>query len=184
MDVYEAIHERRDIEAFAPECPPREVVERLIEAARWAPNHRMTQPWQFHVVAGAGRDTLGDAIAAGLAATGAAESLATAARSKLMRAPVGVFLVQAARPDDAARDLEDYAACACALQNLLLAAHAEGLVAHTSTGALLEYEGTTQHLGLAPSDRVVALVNIGYLREGATPKAGMRNEPIVHWDWL
>ena len=182
MDIYDAIHGRRDIEAFAPDCPPREVVERLIEAAVWAPNHRMTQPWRFHVLAGQGRDDLAEAIAGWVASSGAAEGIATAARSKLMRSPVSLFVTQVGS-GDALRDEEDYAACWCALQNLLLAAHAEGLAAHLSTGGLLGYEATRDYLGLAEGDRVVSLVNLGYPREGAAANAGTRAEPIVRWEW-
>jgi nitroreductase len=100
-----------------------------------------------------------------------------------MRSPVDLILTQVGNPDDAARDLEDYAACACALQNLLLAAHAEGLVAHVSTDRMLGYEATRRYLGLEAADRVVALVNLGYLREGATVKAGVRDAPVVRWEW-
>ncbi len=183
MDVYEAIHTRRDVEAFSDASPSREVIERLIEAARWAPNHRMTQPWRFHVFTGAARDEFADAIAQGLASDGQPESVATAARGKLNRAPVALFLTQAGTPDDAARDLEDYVACGCALQNLLLAAEAEGLAAHTSTDRLSNYAATREYLGMAEGDRVVAIVHLGFLRDGAPEKVGRRDEPIVRWDW-
>jgi nitroreductase len=159
MDVYEAIRTRRDVETFAPETPPREVIEGLIEAATWAPNHRLTEPWRFAVVAGDRRDAMADAIAAWLAAKGDADALATSARAKLMRAPVTVFMIQARTADeDATRDLEDYAACAAALQNLLLSAHAEGLVAHLSTDRMINYDVTRERLALGPHDRIVAMV--------------------------
>ena len=73
MDVYNAIRSRRDyVEEFAEACPPREVIERLIEAATWAPSHRRTEPWRFHVLAGAGRAAMGEAVAVWLAESGEA----------------------------------------------------------------------------------------------------------------
>ena len=66
MDLYTAIHERRDETAWAPETPAREVLERIIEAAVWAPNHRLTEPWRFVVLAGHARSELADAIVAHL----------------------------------------------------------------------------------------------------------------------
>lgn len=182
MELYDVIRGRRDLEAFAPDPPPRAVIERLIEAATWAPNHRRTEPWRFHVLAGSGRDALADAIAAWAAANGMPEGIGTAARSKLLRAPVAIFVTQIAA-DTAEREREEYAACWCALQNLLLAAHAEGLAAHLSTGGILEYEATRTHLDLAPGEQVVSLVNIGIPRADAPAKAGTRNAPIVRWDW-
>ena len=184
MDVYEAIRTRRDIETFAPATPPREVIERLIDAAIWAPSHRLTEPWRFSVVAGDRRDAMADAIGGWLSAKSEPDALATAARAKLLRAPATVFVSQAnVDGADLTRELEDYAACAAAIQNMLLAAHAEGLVAHLSTDRMIGYEITRQHLGLGPHDRIVAMVNLGYLREGTPPKQGTRKPPQVRWDW-
>ena len=182
MELYEAIRDRRDREAFAPEAPPRATIERLIEAATWAPSHRRTEPWRFHVLAGTGRDALADAIAAWAAASGMPEGVGTAARSKLLRAPVALFVTQIAA-DTEERAREDYAACWCALQNLLLAAHAEGLAAHLSTGGILSYEATRTHLGLAAGEQVVSLVNIGVPAADAPAKAATRNAPVVRWEW-
>lgn len=183
MDVYTAIRTRRDLERFAPECPPREVIARLIEAAIWAPNHKLTEPWRFHVLAGAGREAMADSVAAWLEAEGRPEGAQRSARSKLLRAPVILVVTQAGNPEDAVRDLEDYAACSMAVQNLLLAAHAEGLIAHLSTDAMALYEGAKNYLGLAPHDRIVAYVNLGYAAPDAPSKEGARRTPEVHWDW-
>ncbi len=183
MDVYEAIHTRRDVEAFEQTLPAREVIERLIEAATWAPNHRMTEPWRFHVVAGEARDNLGAEVAGWLAGKGEPEAIGVSANAKLMRAPVTIFLSQSGSPDDPVRELEDYAACATAMQNLLLAARAEGLVAHVSTDRMIGYEAIKQHLGLSQYDRVVVMVNVGSIREGATPKQGVRRPAVVTWQW-
>src|SRR5688500_11609775 len=115
MDVYEAIRTRRDIETFAPNAPPRDVIERLIEAAIWAPNHRLTEPWRFAVVAAARRPAMADHIAAWLSYKGEPEALATSAAAKLMRAPVTLFVSQArTEGEDPTQELEDYAACAAA----------------------------------------------------------------------
>ncbi len=183
MDVYTAIHTRRDLEAFAEACPPREVVARIIEAATWAPNHRMTEPWRFYVVAGDGRERLADALGAWLVASGAPEGAQRSARSKLMRAPLTVFVSQAGAQDDADRALEDYAACAAAIQNLLLAAHEEGLVVHLSTDRMVGYDRTREYLGVEPGGRIVAMLNVGYLRADTPRKEGQRSAPQVTWDW-
>lgn len=191
MDVIEAIFTRRDLEAFAEECPPREVIASLLDAAVWAPNHLLTEPWRFHVVAGARREALTDAVARWLESTGAAEAAVRSMRGKVMRAPVTVFVIQSVSSDDPARMLEDYAACAAAIQNLLLAAHAapvsentaRKLIAHFSTDRMLGYEATRAHLGIEGADRIVAMLNIGYLRDDASPTPKTRKPPVVRWDW-
>jgi len=183
MELYEAIHGRRDIEAFGEACPPRQTVEPLIEAATWAPNHHHTEPWRFHVLAGAGREEMAEAVGAWLVEQGAGEGPPRSARSKLMRSPVVIAVVQHGSPDDPERDREDYAACYCAIQNLLLAAHAEGLVAHLSTGALTTYEGARAFLEVGAADRIVAYINLGSGRADAEPKAGVREPAVVGWHW-
>jgi nitroreductase len=94
-----------------------------------------------------------------------------------------LIVTQVGNPDDTVRDLEDYAACAMAVQNLLLVAHAEGLIAHLSTDAMALYEGAKEYLGLAPHDRIVAYVNLGYAAPDSRPKGGDRQPPSVRWDW-
>ena len=185
MDLYTAIHTRRDHgDPFAEACPPREAIERLIEAATWAPSHRRTEPWRFHVLAGEARTAMGAAVADWLAESGeGGEGPQQAARVRLLRAPVVLVLSQVGSPDDPVRDLEDYAATCCALQNLLLAAEAEGLAAHTSTGVMVQFAGAKQYLGLEPHDRIVGYVYLGYRPEGGTPKEGTRRLAIVRWEW-
>lgn len=52
MEVIEAIRSRRSIRSFKPDPVPREVLEDLLEACRWAPNSSNTQPWEFAVLGG------------------------------------------------------------------------------------------------------------------------------------
>src|SRR5436305_566295 len=61
-----AIHERRSVGAVRPDAPPRELIERVVEAGRWAPNHHLSQPWRFFVLSGSARNALGDAMAAAM----------------------------------------------------------------------------------------------------------------------
>ena len=52
MDVFEAIRTRRSIAKTLPKTPPRELIEQLLDAATWAPNHYMNDTWLFLVLAG------------------------------------------------------------------------------------------------------------------------------------
>ncbi|HJN92076.1 MAG TPA: nitroreductase [Dehalococcoidia bacterium] len=185
MDVITAIRERRTIGTFSDAPVSHEVVARLIESAIWAPTHRNTEPWRFCVVAGAARTEMADAVAAELTSGAGAEGAAQAARDKLLRAPVFVVVGQD-RSDigkDATRDLEDYAACSCATQNLLLAAQAEGLAAKWSTGKLTEYASVKRFLGLAESDRIVGYVYLGESAMDTIPTAA-RRPAVVDWRGL
>jgi nitroreductase len=181
MELIEALATRRTHGAFGDVAPPREVVAEIIEAATWAPNHRHTEPWRFFVLAGGARTELGDRVAAELQAGGATDAQIESTRKKLVRSPVVVVVGQAGSPDDSVVDLEDYAACCCATQNLLLAAHARGLASKWSTGALATMAAAKDYLGLAPHDRIVAYVYLGYPAAEGAPQLARRGPAPVDW---
>ena len=179
MDVGQAIRGRRSVGAFGDRPVGRATVAELIEAASWAPTHHLTQPWRFTVLAGDARPALAAAIVAADPTAGVART----AHAKLTRAPVCVVVGQRIPPDvDPVLEREDYAACACAVQNLMLAAQAAGLASKWSTGALAESPAAKRHLGFAPGDRIVAYVYLGYAL--APPPEGQRAAPSVDWRGL
>ena len=53
MDVYEAARSRRAVRGFTDEPVPLPVLERVLDAARWAPSGSNLQPWRIYVVTGA-----------------------------------------------------------------------------------------------------------------------------------
>src|SRR5437763_15722051 len=58
LDTIESIRTRRAIKEYDEKPVPREIIEELLDAAHWAPNHHLTHPWRFHVFTGAGRERL------------------------------------------------------------------------------------------------------------------------------
>ncbi|MBA3807342.1 MAG: nitroreductase family protein [Solirubrobacterales bacterium] len=50
MEVEKAIRTRRTHKAFGARELDRAVIEELVELARWAPNHHLTNPWRFRVI--------------------------------------------------------------------------------------------------------------------------------------
>ena len=179
MDVERAIRERRSVGVFRDEPIPQALLARLIETATWAPCHHLTQPWRFVVLAGAARAAMADAVAA----AGPLEGVARTAHRKLGRAPVCVVVAQHVPVDTHPEtDREDYASCAAAIQNLMLAAHAAGLASKWSTGALAESDAARVHLGLGPRDRIVGYVYLG--RAAEAPPQSERIAPIVEWRGL
>lgn len=50
MDVLEAIKGRRSVRTFKRETVSPEILEKLIDAARWAPSAGNIQPWEFIIV--------------------------------------------------------------------------------------------------------------------------------------
>ncbi len=175
LDVIEALRTRRTAATFTDRAPSRDAIERIIRAATWAPNHRLTQPWRFVVIAGEERGRFVEAVTPGMDA-----KQAESTRTKLHRSPAIVVVVQqGTASEDETVYLEDYAACACATENLLLAAHAEGLAGKWSTGDLATSEAARAYLGLSGRDRIVAYVYLGYAASEPPPRS--RAEPVIDW---
>ena len=66
MDTYQCLKERRTVRSFKPDPVPETVVNKILQAARWAPSSRDQQPW--HLVVIRDRDTLSSI--GGIAGTG------------------------------------------------------------------------------------------------------------------
>jgi nitroreductase len=52
MDVYEALRTRASVRAFLDRPVARDVLLRILDAARWAPSGSNIQPWRVHAVEG------------------------------------------------------------------------------------------------------------------------------------
>lgn len=180
MEAIEVMRTRRTVSAFAPEPPPLAAIERAIEAATWAPNHHLTEPWRFHVLVGTARDDLAAAIGDTLPTDRDTPEERASVAKKILRAPVLVVVTQVGSAGDPVRDLEDYAACACATQNLLLSAHSEGLAGKWSTGKLAHSAGARQYLGLKDEDRIVGYVYLGFAA-GTVASEPRRSAPVTVW---
>ncbi len=181
MEVREAIESRRSAGIVNSDPVPRELVEEIIESAVHAPNHRITEPWRFHVFAGKGRGEFARARAetARLMAEAEGEEEEYIAgrtsreRKKAFRAPV-VIAVISKGGRDAVETLENYAACAAAVQNMQLTAHALGLATIWRTGPIAYHPYMRGFLGLENDDKIVAYLYLGYAEEIERPR---RREP-------
>ena len=50
MDALEAIRKRRSVRAYTGEAIPKEDLEKIVDAGRWAASGNNRQPWEFVVV--------------------------------------------------------------------------------------------------------------------------------------
>lgn len=186
MDVFEAIALRASVRAFAPRVPDRQLVERLLEAAVRAPNHKLTEPWRFVVVTGDAKRRYADIRREHRARKfepgdpGAAAKVEKTYREHL-DTPLFVFALQRLS-DDAVRREEDYASMMMALENLMVAAVAEGLGSYLRTGGIMEEPAVRELVGAAAGERVVGIVSLGY---PAGAPAHSRRRPVAELvTWL
>jgi nitroreductase len=147
VDVEAAIRSRRTHKQFGREPVDEATVRDLLDLARFAPNHKLTQPWRFRLLGPETRQRLNEAV-------GTTEAM------KLGRAPT-LILATAVLSGDPVADEEDLHATACAVYAVLLGATARGLASYWRTPAALGEPAVRGELGLAENERIVSLIHLG-----------------------
>jgi nitroreductase len=165
MDLEDAIRTRRTHKAFRPAPIPDAVLDELLELARWAPNHNLTNPWRFR--------TIGPRTREALKALAGPEGAA-----KLDRAPTLVAVSQVRAPDRR-QDQEDLLATGVAAYIVLLGAHARGLAGYWRTPGLLERPDALAVLQIPPQERAVGLLYLGEPVQDRTPPERAPGHEVV-----
>ncbi len=199
--VLDAIRGRRSVRRYLPKSVPDEAVERVLEAARWAPSPHGRQPWRFAVIRKDETkerlaDAMGDEWRANLEMdgqdSGVVERRLEGSRRRLLDAPVLILLCLYLEdldtyPDPDRQRHETTMAVqslGAAAQNALLAAYDWGLDAGWMCAPLFCPEKVVEALGLDTKLVPHALLTLGYA-EGDPPKRRGRrplDELVVYRD--
>jgi nitroreductase len=167
-DLLALLRERRTISTFLPEPVPDDLVEQALDAGRFAPNHKRTEPWRFTTLGPVTREAMAplwsDVALRNLpkdASPERREEVQAASEAKWRSKPAVVIVSQVITAD-ADRTEEDYAAVACAMQNIQLAAWALGLGSQWSTTPATRDRALLERAGIPEPERVVGFLFLGY----------------------
>ena len=168
LNIHEAIKTRRSVPLLEDKAVPTELIEQIIEAGTYAPNHFRTEPWRFFVLAGEGRKKLGDLFGeitkAELeeAASEASQKKIERSQNNPLRSPV--IIAVGVEPSERNNVIlkEEFAAVNAGVQNMLLTAHALGLGAIWRTGAICYNPKVTEFFNLSEHGEIVAFIYLGY----------------------
>lgn len=170
MDAFHAMRTRRSIAKLRDEPVPRELVEQILEAAIWAPNHKHAEPWKFFVFTGDSRQRLADAFVKNYKLdhpNAGAEELSGPGHktaNRVLAAPVTIVVTSDVGKSEV-ETMENFAATAVATEHILLAAHALGLGAYWRTGEAAytaPHNAIKELIGVPASAILVAFVLMGY----------------------
>jgi nitroreductase len=168
MDAREAILTRKTVQKYSTEPIPDGCIDRALECAVRAPNHKLTNPWRFYRVGPQTREkivSLGIEIKAEKAARQGRELTETyidELRAKLGNSP-GLLIVSQVLDEDDFRRKEDYASVACAIQNICLSLWSEGVGSKWATGGVTRHAKTYEIAGVDPGvEKIVGFVWIGH----------------------
>ncbi|MCB0396174.1 MAG: nitroreductase [Flavobacteriales bacterium] len=187
-EINGVIRERRSIkpENFSTRTVHREIIENMLENARWAPTHGMTQPWHFVVFTEEGRRKFADYQQQTYKKTTSPDSFVEAKFNQLGERPLcasAVIAITMKRQDiEKIPEVEEVEAVACAVQNMMLTATAYGIGAYWSSGGFTYTDGMKAFLGLSDKDKCLGFLYIGY-PEGEWPKSQRRPiDTFTRWE--
>lgn len=140
MTILDTIRTRRTIKAFKPDPIPEHELNTWLEAASYAPNHRMNEPWELLLIGPETRSALNH-------------------KTDFGGAPLLIGVLSKPADNAMARD-ENIMAVSCYIQNFMLAAHQAGAgVFWSSLGASALGR---KALGVPEEHDVVAILAVGY----------------------
>jgi nitroreductase len=147
VDVSDAVRRRRTHKQYGSQPVDETTIRELVDLARYAPNHKLTQPWRFRILGPETRASLERAC-------GEKEAV------KLRRAPT-LVLATTVLSGDPRVDREDLLATACAVYAVLLGATERGLASYWRTPSALLDDAARSVLGLQENEEIVALIHLG-----------------------
>jgi len=189
MDVFDAIRGRRSHRAFVQKPVEPEKVDLILEAAQWAPSPANSQPWEFVVITGKAPIARIASLSEEAGRTGSTDIHGysyvrpapfssdngdnSEARSRTRKYSldfldnVPVMIAVVGSPETAVhqatvgRSKEGYKyACAAAIQNMLLAAQAQGLGSLWFT--YFDRDTLSRFLNVPADKHLIAVICVGY----------------------
>jgi nitroreductase len=157
----EVLRGRRTIELFLQTEIPRSLVNEAVEAATWAPNHHVTEPWHFYVLGDETKERCLD-LCRDIVTTKSGDKAGDFKRQSWSEKP-GWLVVTCQLSDDESLQKEDYAACCAAVQNLILYLWKAGVGSKWTTGDITRDSRFFDIVGIDEKQAfVVGLIWYGY----------------------
>ena len=144
--------------------PDAAELEQLFRAAADAPDHDLINPWRFLIIPEHKRVDLGELFASALLERDPSASVEQLeqARDKALRAPLLMLLIVDEAKGSADIDMHERVLSAgCAVQNLMLLAHAMGYGSGLTSGKALKAASFRADLGLDAAEHAICCLSVG-----------------------
>jgi nitroreductase len=148
MDILDLIKSRRNIKKFKKQAVPLDLIHSWLEAAKMAPNHRMTEPWEVYFIGSETRVKLNH-------------------KTNFGNAPV-VMAVLSKHGASTVEKEENALATACFVQNFNLAAWSQGVGTFWSSIGIIAKN--REILGVPENYDLIGVLGIGYPETVPDPK--------------
>lgn len=182
------IHQRRSVfpQDYTGEKVEDAIVRQIIDNARWAPTHKLTEPWRFVVFTGDGINAFAKFQSdiyksvtekEGTFKAGSYEKL----RSKPLLSSHIIAVIMKRDERKAVPEIEEAGAVFCAIQNMYLTATAYGIGCYLSTGGVTYFEEAKAFFGLEPDDRVIGFFHLGIPKRTYPVTRRKPLDEVCHW---
>ena len=163
MEIAQAIKNRRTIHSFYNKSVSKNIIEKAIIAANYAPCHRRTFPWRFTSIGMSKRELLCQLQLELKFGNKTKDELIKKNIEDKMLNPSHLLIVTQLCTDNQFQKLEDYAACACAIQNLSLSLAADDVGCKWSTGKIIYDKNTYKIVDINPiEEEIIGFIWVGY----------------------
>lgn len=165
--VLDLIKKRRSV--FPAQYTDRPIeksdIEKILEAANWAPTHKKTEPWRFRVFMGNSKAELGEFLAGKYEQT---EANPKAFKLKKLRenpakSAAVIAICMQRDPNESLPEWEEIAATSMAVQNMWLSCTEMGIGCYWSSPGLIKY--MDEFVDLADGERCLGFLYMGYYNE-------------------
>jgi len=170
------IHSRQHVspKRLGDPGPEREQIEKILSAAGAAPDHGRLTPWRLVIIPPERRHLLAEVFAQALVERDgeATEWQKQEAREKAYRGPFLIMVI--ARLDPALGPVhpqERLISAGCAIQNMLLTAHAMGFGAGLASGRALYSRRMRALFNLTADEQPLCFITVGTVRKGKSPRS-------------
>lgn len=197
-DVFEVMRTQRAVRRWTAEPVAGEVIERVIQAATWAPSGSNLQPWGFVVIRDAERrELIAEAIRESFKQFSGRlpdpDEIEDATQRRMIRGAVNLFGNFAAAPvliipclvaaqSPAPEGLLAGSSIYPSIQNLMLAARAEGLGTVLTTPQDGIMETLRSEIGIPEEAAPVAIIPMGWPDVNFGPVTRRPLEEFLHWE--
>lgn len=186
MSISDVIKDRRTTkpEEFNGKIIAKNDIQEMLEAANWAPTHGLTEPWRFVVFADAKQ--FGKLHADLYKQETPTEQFLQKKYDTILHKPDLtshlIVLVMKRGSNQNIPEIEEIAATACAVQNMLLVASEKKIAAYWGTGGMCYHPKMKKHFGFGEDDKIIGFLYLGYTDKVHVD--GVRNSTIeekIRW---
>lgn len=163
MDALTALHTRVSVPRVTAPAPDQQTLDNICRAALRAADHAMLRPWRFLRLRGDALPRLGELFAQALLSDDAdtPPQKLDDIRAKAQRAPLILVGIVSPREHPSVPVAEQHLSAGAALQNMLVAAHAQNVGAVWRTGPMATHSVVRSGLGLSGDEHIVGFLYLG-----------------------